>query len=151
MFPPMQRSRNFNPRQMNHGPNQFMSPNQGFSRQVKRGNNLQTMLQQFTQPESAANLASRGAGGLSKTLTNVQQVLKMVESTAPIVQQYGPMVKNLPAMYRMMKAFKEMESTNDDNDDTDEGSVNDLNMESVSDNHHAIKSSDGESKPKLFI
>ncbi|QGS68794.1 hypothetical protein CV093_10950 [Oceanobacillus sp. 143] len=66
------------------------------------------------QQAQAATIASKGAGGLSSTLNNVQQVLKVVQSTAPLVQEYGPMVKNLPAMYRMMKAFKNFNLTEDD-------------------------------------
>lgn len=151
MLPPMQRPRNFNPRQMNNMPNQFMFPNRGFNGRGPGGNKIQNMLQQFTQPNSAANIAGRSAGGLSKTLTNVQQVLKMVQSTAPIVQEYGPMVKNLPAMYRMMKAFKEIENTDEDNvKDVDK----EINESPESENNSIQKSapsSSGESKPKLFI
>lgn len=53
---------------------------------------------------------SNGIGGLAKTLDNVQQVLKMVETTTPFIQEYGPMIKNLPSMYRMMKAFKNIDN-----------------------------------------
>src|SRR5690625_4446351 len=76
-------------------------------------------VQQFFKNLSNRNsyigtLATKGLGDISKTLSNVDQVIKVVKSATPIVQEYGPMVKNLPAMYRMVKAFSQIE------DDTDE-------------------------------
>lgn len=119
---------------------------------------------------SLTSIASKGVGGLSKTLENVQQVLRVIESATPIVQQYGPMIKNLPAMYRMMKAFKDInleeeddtvESKNDDDLQFDfeefeeseeyEGSPNDV----ISSDDHVedrrYRSQKGQSIPKLFI
>ncbi|WP_085992077.1 VrrA/YqfQ family protein [Oceanobacillus senegalensis] len=104
--------------------------------------------------------ASKGVGGLSKTLTNVQQVLNVVQSTAPIIQEYGPMVKNLPAMYRMMKAFKDIEKMDDHSNETDsqETTTKDDSFESEKSNqsdHNPTegnkKRSSGQSQPKLYI
>ena len=52
---------------------------------------------------------TKGIGGFAKSLDNLQQVLRMVETTTPFIREYGPMIKNLPSMYRMMKAFKDIE------------------------------------------
>src|SRR5690625_3123067 len=77
------------------------------------GNNLPAptqgagnIIEQFKQAKPAlTDIASKGIGGMSKTLNNVQQVLRVVETTAPLIRQYGPLVKNLPAMLKMMKAL----------------------------------------------
>lgn len=115
---------------------------------------------------SISNLATKGVGGLSKTLTNVQQVLKVIESTAPLIEQYGPMVKNLPAMYRMLKTFKEFENMDDtpENDALPEPESSEELVESEAPIEKSIPSvesdniieykrprKDGQSTPKLFI
>ncbi|WP_138417081.1 VrrA/YqfQ family protein [Aquibacillus sediminis] len=134
---------------------------------------IQGLMQKFLNPgfSQAATGASAG-GGITNMLGNVQQVLQMAQSAAPIVQQYGPMVKNLPAMIRMIKAF------NDDSDEIDENNENDkkeyeLDQESdhtikiENDNlnkietevtpHHSnerkkqVNNSKGVSTPKLYI
>jgi len=56
-----------------------------------------------------SELARQGAGGLTKTLGNIQQVLHLVESAAPVIEQYGPMIKNLPSLYKIMKIMNEPE------------------------------------------
>lgn len=151
-----QRQGNNYPNRMNQSPNDFMFPQRNLNRQSVSSpgkNNIQSMLQRFIQPQSTtANLAGKGAGGLSQTLNNVQQVLKAVQTTTPIIQEYGPMVKNLPAMYRMMKAFKEVENT--DNKTAESVSTEIRSEESVeptiSKDSKPPKTS-GHSTPKLFI
>ena len=59
---------------------------------------------------------NKGIGGFAKTLENLQQVLRMVETTTPFIREYGPMIKNLPAMYRMMRAFKDIEEQPEEKD-----------------------------------
>src|SRR5690625_4195691 len=63
---------------------------------------------------SIGTLATKGLGDISRTLSNVDQVIKVVQSATPIVQEYGPMVKNLPAMYRMVKAFSQLADEDDE-------------------------------------
>jgi hypothetical protein len=63
---------------------------------------------------NTVNQTNTGASGFSKALDNIQQVLKTIESGVPIVQEYAPMIKNLPAMYNMMKAFNDSEETPDE-------------------------------------
>jgi hypothetical protein len=48
--------------------------------------------------------------GLTGILNNTQQVLKTVESIGPMIQQYGPLVKNLPMMWKLYKGFKDLPS-----------------------------------------
>lgn len=113
-----------------------------------------------------------GAGGISNTLANIQQVLNVVQSTAPIVQEYGPMIKNLPAMYRMMKAFKDLDKiedgsendsvkddNNDSNIDIDYGELtNDslsveekISQSPIKEISQSSNEAKGLSTPKLFI
>jgi hypothetical protein len=116
------------------------------------GKNMRT--RNTLQPPSKFNVKSIGSssvGGITKTLDSVQQVLNMVQSSAPFIQEYGPMIKNLPAMYRMMKAFKEIESSDDDVKQTEDTEENN-NKETVISEYQPPKTkSIGESKPKLYI
>src|SRR5690625_2626954 len=78
-------------------------------------NGIQHFFRNLSNRDSSlSTLATKGLSDISKTLSNVDQVIKVVQSATPIVQEYGPMVKNLPAMYRMVKAFGQIE--NDDNE-----------------------------------
>lgn len=56
-----------------------------------------------------------GVGGLSGMISNTQKAIETVQKAAPVVQQvrqYGPLIRNLPSMYKMLKAIKSS-STND--------------------------------------
>jgi len=60
--------------------------------------------------------AGRSAGGLLQSLTNpsgiagflnnTQQVIKTAQTVAPMIQQYGPLVKNLPALWKLYRGLK---------------------------------------------
>jgi hypothetical protein len=50
---------------------------------------------------------------------NVQKVMKMADTVRPLVQQYGPMVKNLPSMLQLLKEYQSYSSdSNRDEKDT---------------------------------
>jgi hypothetical protein len=109
------------PQQQNNlNRNFYQFPNNRPSPRINRaanGNGIQQIIKNFTNSDSGSpitNLATKGLGNVSKTLSNVDQVIKVVQSATPIVREYGPMVKNLPAMYRMVKAFSQI---NDDEND----------------------------------
>jgi hypothetical protein len=58
---------------------------------------------------NAAASAGAGAntgGGFLGMLTNVQKMLGIAQNVMPMVQQYGPLIKNLPAMIRIWKELK---------------------------------------------
>jgi len=74
--------------------------------QISRGITNPTTLQSLANP---ANLSSM--------LGNVQKVLNTAESVMPMVQQYGPLVKNLPGM---IKLYKELNSADTSDDSEDE-------------------------------
>lgn len=60
--------------------------------------------------------AARGGGGLLQALsnpstingflTNTQKVLNTASQVGPMIQQYGPLVRNLPAMWKIYKGLK---------------------------------------------
>ncbi len=109
-------------------------------------------------PSNISGIASKGIGGVSKTLNNVQQVLKVVQSATPMVQEYGPMVKNFPAMYRMMKAFKDVEKDTPKKEKKQESKS--LEKKTVENNQvekeikpevEIKKRASGKSTPRLFI
>lgn len=162
MVNPFQQQRNNNPSSMYRSPNNPMFPQRNTIRQdfqEPNRNNAPGILQRFIQPQSGGgvDLASKGAGGLSKTLNNVQQVLKVVQSSAPMIQEYGPMVKNLPAMYRMMKAFKDVESTDNEDKSENNAASNPQHKKSkgtnatINNDDLKPKEVEGQSTPKLFI
>lgn len=45
-------------------------------------------------------------GGITSMLNNTQQVLKTAQSIGPMIQQYGPIVKNIPAMWKLYRGLK---------------------------------------------
>ncbi|WP_018924853.1 VrrA/YqfQ family protein [Salsuginibacillus kocurii] len=53
----------------------------------------------FAQGAGGAGAAAPGA------MHYVQQAMKAAETAGPIIQKYGPMVKNLPLIFRMMKGM----------------------------------------------
>ncbi|MBM7569891.1 VrrA/YqfQ family protein [Aquibacillus albus] len=144
------------------GPQQFTQPGTG---------GIQGIIQRLFNSGGAQGLNS--GAGIADKLGNVQQALKLAQSATPIIRQYGPMVKNLPTMIRMLKAFNETEdeeTTEEDEDmqeeefskkDIDESSHNKIEikeeninkMETLSEIKQKVKSSksSGESTPKLFI
>ncbi|HLQ98514.1 MAG TPA: VrrA/YqfQ family protein [Candidatus Dormibacteraeota bacterium] len=101
---------------------------------------------------SIGTLATKGLGDISKTLSNVDQVIKVVKSATPIVQEYGPMVKNLPAMYRMIKAFSQIEddTVGKNSVENDHGSKHEfIDQETI--NEQEEVHSTRESTPRLYI
>jgi hypothetical protein len=112
--------------------------------------------------QNAANPSS-----LSSMMTNVQKVLKVAESVGPMVQQYGPIVRNIPAMFKIYQALKSDDTSEDskDNADTadskastestgkkaDKKSSNQIDELDALEAEFIEKSNKGASKPKLYI
>lgn len=91
---------------------------------------------------------NKGMDGLTTILGYTQQFLRVVETTTPIIQEYGPMIKNLPAMYRMFKAFKDI---NDDQEESVQVSA-ELEVEQTMETNLKTPSiRSGISTPKLYI
>lgn len=85
----------------------------------KQGNQL-TGPRGIPTSNRAVSNGSRGVGSILQTLSNpdsltgflnnTQQVLKTAQSIGPMIQQYGPIVKNLPMMWKLYKGFKDLPS-----------------------------------------
>ncbi|WP_249871816.1 YqfQ family protein [Oceanobacillus saliphilus] len=96
-------------------------------------------------------LGGNTVNSISKTLDTVQHILNMIQSSTPIIEEYGPMIKNLPAMYRMMKAFKEIEGSDEENTKTSY-KAEDTKIETVTPVEPVKKTEvKGISRPKLYI
>ncbi|WP_248278507.1 YqfQ family protein [Bacillus sp. DNRA2] len=77
-------------------------------------------------PSAVSGMAGKAASGgsilqsltnptaISGFLNNTQQILSAIQQISPLVSQYGPIVKNLPAMWRLYRGLKGDTSTNDE-------------------------------------
>ncbi|MFS0861583.1 VrrA/YqfQ family protein [Fredinandcohnia sp. 179-A 10B2 NHS] len=104
---------------------------------------------QGLNPSTLQNLAN--PSNLSAIMGNVQKTLKMAESVVPMVQQYGPLVKNIPSMIKMYNAIK---NTGDDEKSSDDS----ISLSEVTDTENkkeqkskSTASGSGKSVPKLYI
>lgn len=76
--------------------------------------------------------ASSGGGGILSTLTNpdalngllnnTQTVIKTAQQLGPVIQQYGPLVRNLPSLWKLYKGLKDVSSENENSETTENGS-----------------------------
>lgn len=90
--------------------------------------------QMFGNATRSASAAPATSGGLLKTLTdpsaitgfltNTQRVLNTAQQIGPMVQQYGPIVKNLPAMWRLYRGLNAASTDEETTDDLDSKSTN---------------------------
>jgi hypothetical protein len=65
-------------------------------------------------------------GGISGMISNTQKAIDAVQKVAPVVQQakqYGPLLRNLPSMYKLLKEIKspsvEVDARDEDSKDSD--------------------------------
>lgn len=72
-----------------------------------------------------ASTSSSGGVSLLDMLNHTQSALRAAESFMPMVQEYGPMVKNLPSMFKMMKALKDINFDDDDEEAASETEAKD--------------------------
>lgn len=124
-----------------------------------------------TGARAALPASSSSSGGVSllDMLNHTQSALRAAESFMPMVQEYGPMVKNLPSMLKMMKALKDINFDDDDeeaaseteaknkDEKKDKSEEGDKSLTSISKEEKAPpkqkqkKSGSGESLPKMYI
>lgn len=110
--------------------------------------------------------AARGAGFLKSLtepntinhfLTNTQKVLNTANQVGPLVQQYGPIVKNLPMMWKLYRGLKDAPELNEKKEESDSSTpVEETNHEQTSkipSDTEEINSrqTTSPSKPKLYI
>ncbi|SFA38185.1 YqfQ-like protein [Parageobacillus thermantarcticus] len=58
------------------------------------------------QRAASTSASTNAGGGFLGMLTNAQKMLGIAQNVMPMVQQYGPLIKNLPAMIRIWKELK---------------------------------------------
>ncbi|AEH47196.1 VrrA/YqfQ family protein [Parageobacillus thermoglucosidasius] len=58
------------------------------------------------QHAASTSAGANAGGGFLGILTNAQKMLGIAQNVMPMVQQYGPLIKNLPAMVRIWKELK---------------------------------------------
>lgn len=46
---------------------------------------------------------------LDNAVGKIYQVLRYIERSGPYIDKYGPIIKEMPTMYKLMKAFNEIE------------------------------------------
>lgn len=146
MFNTPRRQRQFNQREpMRANTTLYMKQdtNNAFTNIKNKG---QSTLKQLVNKQNITNLAQNSIYDINKTLTNVQKVVKVVGSATPMIQEYAPMVKNLPAMYRMMKAFNQI----DDEEPAKQSTTQKIDHSS-SDDQIKNSSYSKQSTPKLFF
>ncbi|WP_158211764.1 VrrA/YqfQ family protein [Alkalihalobacterium alkalinitrilicum] len=73
------------------------------------GPTAQTGIHELVSPSTQAN-GSKFMGALDK----VQGFIKMAESAAPLVEQYGPLVKNIPALISLINNNEDGEANKND-------------------------------------
>lgn len=93
------------------------------------GGGLGSILQTLSKPE-----------GLSGILNNTQQVIKTAQTIGPMIQQYGPIVKNLPMMWKLYKGFKDLP--------TEEKSEEDKTETPIMEDHSVPLKAEPKRKPK---
>jgi hypothetical protein len=95
-----------------------------FSRLLGMGNQSRGMgglmgMQQAGRAAGAGGSMLGNSGGIMNFLNNTQQVLKTAQSFGPMVQQfqqYGSLVRNIPAMWKLYRGIKN--SSNETETDT---------------------------------
>lgn len=135
----MQRPMVQNRPQMPQGPQGFRGPFTQPQRQemppAKKEGLLSKILGKSKQKGASPNLfapaastnksSSRSSGGgiletlknpdsLNNMLSNTQKVLQAAEQFTPMVEQYGPVVKNLPSMWKVFKSISSAGGTEDE-------------------------------------
>ncbi|WP_181348401.1 VrrA/YqfQ family protein [Thalassobacillus sp. CUG 92003] len=164
MFPPPNQFRQFPPAQgYGFGPYAQAGPKQGLSGLIGRIFGGQSGGQSFPGaggfgpgfggPFTPYAGANTGGGWLS----NIENIVKMAKTAAPYIEQYGPYVKNVPAMINLMKIMNEP-----DEDDEDNASSSESSNDTQNKSYHASSEEEsssiqeeprrrGTSEPKLFF
>lgn len=90
----------------------------------------QTGIRSFLNPESISNF-----------LGQTQQVLRTGQQIGSMVQQYGPLVKNLPALWKL---YRSLQNSSDQDNDNEENTETDLEDEIVERNKDDLEPEENE-------
>jgi len=61
---------------------------------------------QFTDVRS--NISGKLNYYLARALAYIQYIIRMIQSSAPFIEKYQPVLNDLPKMYHLVKAFNEL-------------------------------------------
>lgn len=75
---------------------------------------------------------------LENAVGRIYQILRYIELSGPYVNKYGPIIKEMPTMYKLMKAFNELDAESSEDDGTPSSTENHSNLPK-------------QSRPKLYI
>lgn len=56
---------------------------------------------------------------LENAVGRIYQILRYIELSGPYLEKYGPIIKEMPTMYKLMKAFNELENESTDSESGD--------------------------------
>lgn len=118
------------PRGPNMGPMNMMQP-----QQPSRGGGLLARIlggagrnQGFNSTARAAAQGQPGAGSVLKSLgnpdtintflANTQNVINTAQKFGPLIEQYGPLIKNLPSMWKLYRGIKSSDSQSEVENET---------------------------------
>jgi hypothetical protein len=103
-------------------------------------------------------------GNINTFLTNTQKVLNTANQVGPLVQQYGPMVKNIPMIWKLYRGLKDAPEFNKDQEKSNTSSTKEKKEGTSSshsnqiDSNKTVSDTDSESqnktphsRPKLYI
>ncbi|MTT33164.1 hypothetical protein GMB86_14260 [Terrilactibacillus sp. BCM23-1] len=97
------------------------------------GQSAPGFLSQAGQIAGTAQSASNGLN-LMGMFTNVQKAINTAQTVLPMVQKFGPLVKNAPTLFKMMKSFKDfsqVDTEERDEKEIDERTTNKLDHEEI--------------------
>ncbi|TDB50807.1 sporulation protein [Bacillus sp. CBEL-1] len=109
-------------------------------------------VQSAATPASSASLLSNlqnltNPATLSSMMTNIQKVIKVAETMGPMVQQYGPLVKNAPSLIKMYQLLRTADTGEEEEDDASNNSEEKNNEGSTQINNS--KENENEKEKKL--
>lgn len=143
-------------------PGRAPAPKQGLGGLLQRFFSKPSGMQGLANPGALSQMNPSSLQGmmnptnLSSMMANVQKALGMAESVMPMVQQYGPLVKNIPAMLKIYSELKNGDSSETEAatenikiDDTVEAKPKRTKKSAEPSN--TTVTSPGQSIPKLYI
>lgn len=115
--------------------------NQSLLSKLFQPTNQTDTLSRFSRNQATPSLLQSIAdpGKINQFLGRTEQVIKTAQQIKPVVEQYGPVVKNLPSMFKVLRAF---------NEHTPEESQNEKPKQAVQRKKREEK---GISRPKLYV
>lgn len=113
-----------------------------------RGPETTSVLQNLANPQK-----------INQFLSQSQQVLNTAQQFGPMIKQYGPMIKNLPAMWRLYQSFKNLPSSDEQQEhelkeqklDESADPILIESSEAESSMNNRPRKKHGESVPKLYV